>query len=191
MLITGIRHAISSELDTHRSAIFMRYLMHYLKMCAFLGVMLPIVIGAYYFFDTQMKEETVTNKYYQVMDNLNQIEYYFFTDSYHFLSDIIFYENTNVADRIIFHRTPILKTVTNVTNRSDRFIYTCKPSNIYAWPLIIVALTFVCSVIFITQTWSLKKRRESIKYDSKVNLGIINALLCVMTIIAAFFRIMY
>ena len=191
MLITGIRQAINSELDTRRSGVFMRYLIHYLQMFAFIGVILPVVIVVDYFNETQTKDEIVTNKYYQVMDNLNQIEYHFFTASYRFLSDNIFYENTNISDRIVFHHTPILKTVTSVTHRSGRTIYTCKPNNVYGWPIIIVGITFICSLIVIIRTWGLLRKNKNIKYDSKVNLGIINAVLCLITIVAAFSQILY
>ena len=190
MLITGIRHAISSEFDVQRSAIFMKYLMHYLKMFALLGLMLPIVIGVDYFCKTQTKEETVSNKYYQVMDNLNQIEYYFQAGSHRFLSDIIFYENTNVADQITFHQTPIFKTVTSVTYAAERFVYTCKPNNIYGWPILIIGLTFIGSVFVIFKTIGKTKNNGNIEYNAKVNLGILNAILSIFTIVATFFHIL-
>jgi len=191
MLITGIRHAISSELNTHRSAIFMKYLIHYLEMFALLGVILPIAIGVDYYCVSKTKDEVITNKYQQPIDNMNQLEYYLYTDSYHFLSDIIFYENTKLSDRVTLHLTPIFKTVTSVTNRSDRAIYTCKPSNIYGWPLIIVGLMFICSVVFIIKTWGLSRKHEQIKYDAMINLGIINSILCSFTIIATFCHILH
>ncbi|MCL2312162.1 MAG: hypothetical protein FWC41_06715 [Firmicutes bacterium] len=184
MLITGIRHAISTELDTRRSSIFMRYLYQYLEMFAFLGIILPIVIGVDYFCVSKLKDVTVTNKYYQVMDNLNQIEYYFYTDSYRFLSDVIFYENTKISDKITLHRTPIFHTVTCVTSSSDQLVYMCKPTNVYGWPFIIVALTFICSIIFIIKTWGWMRNSEFIKYDSMINMGIINAILCIFIIVA-------
>jgi len=191
MLITGIRHAINSELDIRRSAVFMKYLIHYLKMFAFIGMILPVVICVDYFCDSQTKDEIVTNKYYQIIDNLNQIEYYFNTGSHRFLSDIIFYENTNVGNHITFHLTPIFKTVTNVSHQSNRIVYICKPTNIYGWPIIIVGLTFICSIFVMIKTMTMRKKTEYIEYDSKVNVGIINAILCVFTIIATYFHILH
>ena len=190
MLITGIRNAISSELDVRRSVVFMRYLIHYLEMFAILGVILPITISADYFCDTQTKDEIVTNKYYQVMGNLNQIEYYFYTGSYRFLSDFIFYENTNVSDEITIHFTPIFKTVTSVTRQSGQLVYTCKPSSIYGWPILIIGLTFICSIIVLLKSRVFKKS-ENLEYDSRVNFGIINAILCLFTIVAIFFQILH
>ena len=189
MLITGIRHAISTEYDMRRSSIFMRYLLQYLEMFAFIGILLPIFIGTDYFCDTKLKDEIVTNKYYQVMDNLNHIEYYFYTDSYRFLSDVIFYENTKIADRITLHRTPIFSIVTCVTHSSDRLVYTCKPTSVYGWPIIIVGLTFICSLIFIIKTWGMIRKSETVKYDAMINLGIINAILCSFVIVAILFHI--
>jgi len=191
MLIPGIRYQLNAELDTHRSSAFMRYLIHYLQMFAFLGVIIPIVIGVDYFCDPQAKEEKVVNKFYRVMDSMNQIEYHFFTGSYHFISDVIFYENTNIEDIITLIRTPIFKTVTYVTHRSDRAEYKCRPHSVYSWPIIVAGLTFVCSIIWIIKTWRWSRKREQIKYDSMINLGIINAILCAFTIVATLFNILH
>lgn len=188
MLITGIRHAINSEHDIHRSTVFMRYLVHYLDMFAFIGMILPLVIGVDFFLNAQTKEEIITSRYYEVMDNLH-IEYYLHTDSYRFLSDVLFYENTKVADQVTFHRTPIFKAVTSVSHQSNKLVYTCKPTNIYGWPLIIVMVSFVFSVILIIKTWGLIRKHEIIKYNSMVNLGIINAILCIFMILAVFLHI--
>ena len=190
MLISGIRHAISSELDVRRSAVFMKYLIHYLEMFAIIGVILPIVIVADFFYAPQTKDEIITNKYYQVMDNMNQIEYYLYTGSYRFLSDIIFYENTNISDHITFNYTPIFKTVTSVSRKNNQLVYTCKQQSIYGWPIIIVALTFICSLIVIIKS-ILRKKPDDIEYDSKVNLGIINSIMCVFIILATFFHILH
>ncbi|MDR2914122.1 MAG: hypothetical protein LBV74_04725 [Tannerella sp.] len=191
MLINGIRHKLGSEVDARRSASFLRYLIHYLQMFAFLGVIVPILIGVDYFIVPETQDETVTNKFYQVMDNLNQIEYHFFTDSYRFISDIVFYENTDIGDQIILYRTPIFKTITNVSHQAEQGVYICKPTSIYGWPLIVVGLTFICSLIMIIKTWGWIRKRNHVKYDSVVNLGVINAFLCVITIIAILFHIPY
>ena len=191
MLIAGIRHQISAELDTHRSARFLRYLIHYLQMFAFLGVIIPIVIGVDYFSAPQSKYEIVTNKYSIIINEMNQIEYHFNTNSsYHFLSNIIFYENTNIQDRITLVCTPIFKTVTNVLNHSEREVYRCKPNSVYGWPLIIAGLTFICSIIYFIKAWGWIRKCKQIKYDSVINMGIINSLLCIFVIIAVFFQIL-
>jgi len=190
MLITGIRHAINSELDARRSAVFIRYLIHYLEMFAIIGVILPVVIGVDYFYAPQTKEEQITYKYYQIMDNMNHIEYYFHAGPYRFLSDIIFYENTNVNDRVTFHYTPIFKKVTSVSSRNNRFVYTCRQQSIYDWPILIVGLTFICSIFVIIKTVLMKKTKDVV-YDSNVNFGIINTILCLFTILATYSNILY
>ena len=190
MLITGIRHTINSEVDTRRSATFMRYLIHYLQMFAFLGAVIPIVIGVDYFCTPQTIDEIVTNKFYVVIDQMNQTEYHVSTRSYHFVSNIIFYENIGIEDHITLQCTPIFKTVTNVIKHADSVDYNCKPSNVYSWPLIVVVITFACSIIFIVKTWGWIRKRKQIKYDAVVNLGIINALLCMFVIFATFFRML-
>jgi hypothetical protein len=158
-------------------------------MFAIIGIILPIIIGVDFFYAPQTKDDVVTNKYYQVMDNMNQIEYYLYTGSYKFLSDIIFYENTNVSDRITFHYTPIFKTVTSVSRQNNQLVYTCKQQSIYGWPILIVALTFIFSIIVIIKI-SIMRKSENVEYDSKVNLGIMNAIFCLFTIVATFFHIL-
>ena len=187
MLITGIRQALNAELDIRRSAVFLKYLIHYLEMFALLGIILPVTIATDFYCEKQKRDEMVTNKYFQVADNLNHIEYYINTDSYHFLSDNIFFEKTNINDRIVLHCTPIFHTVTYVTNQIERDVYTCKPNNIYGWPIILVGLTFVFS--FCLVIWSLFRKNENYQYNAMVNLGIINAILCLFTITATFFHI--
>ena len=191
MLITGIRHQITAELDTHRSAKFMRYLIHYLQMFAFLGVMMPVIIVVDYFCNPKMKDEVVINKYYHVLDNMSQMEYHFFTGSYHFLSDVIFYENTNIEDHINLICTPIFKTVTHVTNRTEKVEYKCKPHSVYSWPILVAGLTFVFSIIWMTKTWGWFRKRKQIKYDSIINVGIMNAIMSFFIIIATFFNILH
>ena len=191
MLITGIRHQINDELDTYRSSTFMKYLIHYLHTFALLGMIIPIVIGVDYFCNPKTKEEKVINKFYQVVDNTGQIEYHFYTGSYHFLSDVVFFENTNIEDHVALICTPIFRTVTCVVNRIERIEYRCKPQNVYSWPIIVACLTFICSMIWITKTWGWNRKRKQMKYDSMINLGIINAILCLFIIIATFFNIMH
>jgi hypothetical protein len=160
-------------------------------MFAFVGVILPISIGVDYFYEPQTKDAIVVKKYYQVTDNLNQMQYYLFTDSYNFLCDAIFYENTNVNDPVTLNRTSIFKVVTNVSRRSDQMVYTCRQHSVYGWPIIVVGLTFICSVVLISKTCGLRKTCEYIKYDSTVNLGIINAIMCSFIIVATFFNVLY
>ncbi len=191
MLINGIRHKLGSESDARRSASFMRYLIHYLQMFAYMGAIIPIVIGIDYFLTPETKKEVVIERYYQIMNQLNDIEYHFRTDSYHFLSDKIFFENTDENDEVTFYYTPIFKTITDVTHRVNQSVYVCKPNSIYGWPLIVVGLTFICSIIMIIKTWGWIKKRNHIKYDSVVNLGVLNAFLCAITIIAILFHIPY
>ena len=191
MLITGIRHKINSELDSRQSALFMRHLIHYLRMFAYLGVIIPCLIVVDYFCAPQIKDEKVTNKYHMVMDNLNHIEYHFFTDSYRFLSDKSFYENTNIKDNVTFYYTPIFNSVTYVSHVVGQGVYVCKPSNVYGWPLFVAGITFICSIIILVKTIGRTKKRESFKGDSMVIMGLINAFLCSITIIATIFQISY
>ena len=191
MLISSIRHKISSELDARRSVSFSRYLMHYLRMFALLGTIIPVFLGIDYFCSPKTKDKIVVNKYYQVVDNLNDIEYHFFTDSYNFLSSVGFYENTNIGDKIILQYTPIFNTVTHVSRNISGNVYTCNPKSIYSWLFIIVVLTFICSIIIVFKTWGWIKKREYIKYDSLITLGVINSFLCLITILTGILHITY
>lgn len=191
MLITGIRHKINSELDSRRSALFTRYLIHFFRMFGWLGIIFPVLIVVDYFSGPKTNDEIVTNKYYVVMDHLNHIEYHFLTDSYRFISDVGFFENTNIEDRIILYRTPIFKTVTYVSSKVGQSVYVCKPPSIYGWPLIIAALTFILSILVIIKTWNWQRKRKFTKYDSVINIGVVNLFLCTITIVAILFHIPY
>ena len=154
-------------------------------MFAYMGVIIPVFVGIDYFTAPKTKNEIVINKYYEVKNNLNQIEYHFFTESERFLSDIIFYENTDIDDQVTFYYTPIFNSITKVTSGS----YTCEPNNIYGWLLIVIGLTFICSAVVVIKTWGWIKKREHVKYDSVVNWGVINAFLCIFTILVSLFHI--
>jgi len=160
-------------------------------MFAFLGVMIPFLIVVDYFCTPLTKDEMVTNKYHILTNNLNQIEYRFYTDTYHFFSDVGFYENTNIKDQITLYYTPIFKSITYVSHKVGQSVYVCKPSNVYGWPLIVAGVTFICSIIILVKTWGRKRRHESIKGDLMVILGLINAFLCAITIVATLFNIPY
>ena len=114
MLITGIRQKLNVEFNTHRSALVSRYLIHIFQMFAFLGIIFPVLIVYDYVSEKQKDDEILRDKYYKLMDNLNQIEYCFFTDTYQFYSDKTFFEHANKDDMITLFRTTIFKTVTNV-----------------------------------------------------------------------------
>ena len=187
MLITGIRRKVGSELDERRSSLFTRYLIHYSRMFAFIGLFFTILIVVDYYCVRHSKDKSIINRYYKITDNLNHPEYHFFIDSYRFTSDVVFYENTNIGDNVNVQFTPIFKTITNVTHGD----YECNPNNLYGWPLIIIGLTFFCSSYVILKTWGWMKKRIYVKYDSVVNWGIINFILCIITLIFIFFHIPY
>lgn len=190
MLISGIRQKLSHEFNRRRSASVMQYLFHYLQMFAFLGIIFPVLlIIDCRFLEEQTNDEIVTDKYYKLRDNLNSIEYFIFTDSYRFLCDDVFFEHINKDDNIKIIRTQIFKTVTSVTYRKDFKVYKCNPTNIYKWPIFIVALTFICSIVTLIILCKWRKKREYIQSDSAINFGIFNALLCLITIFAAIFQI--
>jgi hypothetical protein len=160
-------------------------------MFGWLGIIFPVLIVVDYFSGPKTNDEIVTNKYYVVMDHLNHIEYHFLTDSYRFISDVGFFENTNIEDRIILYRTPIFKTVTYVSSKVGQSVYVCKPPSIYGWPLIIAALTFILSILVIIKTWNWQRKRKFTKYDSVINIGVVNLFLCTITIVAILFHIPY
>jgi len=186
MLIVGLRHKIVSEIDSRRSSLFTRYLMHFLQMFAFLGVIFPVLIGVDYYSAAQTKNEVVKKKHYKLVNHINHIEYYIKTDSYDFLFDIDFYEKTAINDQLTFYLTPIFKTITKISHKSEDQESINKPDNIYGWPLIVVGLTFICSVIMIIRLWGWTKKRDRVNYDSVVNLGVINGFLCIIVIIFIF-----
>jgi len=155
-------------------------------MFAWLGLIIPILIGIDYFCAPQTKDEVVTNKYYKSWDNMHHVEYHIYTDSYHFLSDKAFYDNTVIEGSVTFHYTPIFKSITFVLRNSGQDSYKCEPSNIYGWPIIVAVTTLICSIIVVVKTWGWSKKNKKLKFDAVANLGIVNIFLCAITIVALF-----
>jgi hypothetical protein len=191
MLITGIRQKMKSESNARRSAVVARYLIHFFQMFAFLGIIFPVLICVDYFSETQSDEEIIKDKYYKLMDNLNHIEYCFFTENYHFLSDKIFYDHTNKDDVVTLSRTPIFRTVTNVAHYANSTVCNFKPYNLYGWPVVFTFITFFLSIMLIVMTRFWINKRINIKYDTILNFGILNSIFCTITIVATLFHIPY
>jgi len=159
-------------------------------MFAYLGIIFPVLIFIdYSVFEQSVRNENVVEKYYKLRDNLNSIEYHIYTNSYHLLSDQIFFEQINKNDNIKIFRTKIFKTVTNVTIRKDFAVYKCNPTNIYNWPIFIIGLTFICSTITLFLVYFFNKKRDAVKNDTIINFGIFNAIICLITIFSALFQI--
>ena len=188
MVITGIRHKIRSEADERQSASFTKFLMHYLRMFAILGVMFPCLIGIDYALKQKTMEDTVTNKFYKVTGNINGTEYHIYTGSYHFISNQIFFDQINKGDNLTYFYTPVFRTITDVSYQVGQNVYQCMPAGIYGWPIIVAALTLLCSTILLIKTRTGKSYNVS-KFDSMVNLGIVNAFMCVFVLIAVLFHI--
>lgn len=187
MVITGIRHKIRSDIDRRRSAYFTRYLLHYLRMFALLGIFIPVLIGIDYMLAPKTLTETVNNKFYLVRDDKDYTQYHFFTESHHFIANTLFYEHTEIDDEVTYYYTPIFHTLTDVSHQVDSNVYICKPFNIYNWPVIIAVLTLICSTILLIKT----RRKHTSRYESVINLGVINAFLCIFTIMVTVFHIPY
>ena len=187
MLITGIHHKMRSEADTHRSRVFKRHLIHYLKIFAFVGIIFPVLIVIDYFLEPIAKEDTVTMKYI-VPIRTSRIDYYIYTDSHGFRSDRLFFENTYVGNKVTFLRSSIFDVSTNVTNVNKGVVYVCELKNVYVWLLVVGVATFILSTMMLIKLWD---KRKHAKNDSLINIGIINALLCIITIVAALFQKLY
>jgi len=190
MLISGIRHKINAETDARRSAILMKYVVHYMQMFAFLGVIIPILVSVDYFLTPQAKGEKVVNKFALAMEHAHKIEYYFLSDSRRFCTDAMFYENANVGDEIIFLCTPVFHIATIVTSRINGVVYECKLPSVYGWAFIFIGVTFLSSAFMIVKTWNWKRQKKYLKYDFMVNFGIINTVLCIVVLVAVLFDIL-
>ena len=189
MFIAGIRFRVSSDLDSKRSSIITNYLIHFIQMFAYMGIIIPALVGVDYFINLKTDNEIITNKYIQQV--YDEIEFHIVTEKFHFKSDINFYESIEIGDNICFYLTPIFRNVTNVTFRNGAHLLTYKMFNIYSWFLIIIIVTFVTSIIVVAKIWNWIKKREKIKYDSVINIGIINCFLCLITFIGVFFQILF
>ena len=187
MLITGVRNRILSETNTRSSWNFRRYLIHYIQMFAIMGIIFPIVIASDYFSEPKTINAAVTKKYYTPIYD-NTIYYYVNTELYNFRSDKNFFENVEIGEVITFGYTPIFSVFTIVTRRSGNLFYKCELDNVYGWPLVIAGLTFLLSTILI---FKLRRKRKNKEYDSLINLGLINAFICIIIIVAVLFQNLY
>ena len=187
MLITSIRHKVNSELDAYQSASFMRYLMHFLRMFAYLGIIFPILIGVDYYLEPLKTDETVINKYHE-QSHYGNVIYRLYTDSHQFFPDNYLYTHTEKGDKITIHFTPIFSTVTFVSKEINSNVYMCNARSIYGVLIILVCLTFLFSIFLIIKTWGWIKKRKRIKFNIAVNVGIVNAFLCLMTLLAVLFH---
>jgi hypothetical protein len=75
---------------------------------------------------------------------------------------------------------------TNVSYLHNGIVYNCNISVVYIWLFIISFLTFVISIIVIIKTHGNKKKHAYAKFDAIVNIALINALLCLIVIVALF-----
>jgi len=155
-------------------------------MFAYIGIIFPILIGVDYYIDPLKIDEIVINKHHEHV--YGKIVYRVFTDSHHFSSDYYFYKHTEIGDIITFHSTPIFNTITSVTKRTDGAVYNCSIDSIYGMLLILVCLTLVISIIVIIKTWGWIKKQKRIIFNLTVNLGLVNAVLCMMTLLAILFH---
>ena len=185
MVITGIQHKIKSDIDTRRTASFTKYLMHYLRMFAILGIIIPILTGVDYILAPQTQDETVFNKFYQVMNDHENTEYHIYTDSYNFIANVSFYEHIDIGGRVTYYYTPIFNTLTDVSHQAGQIVYLCKPFSVYGWPLVAPILTIICSTILLIKT----RRKKPVRFEAVINLGIINAFLCIFTLVFVLFQV--
>ena len=190
MLIAGVRQKVKSELDTRHSASFMRYLMHFLQMFAFLGIIIPILASVDYFLPPETIDEVVINKYYDPASiHTKYTEYQFITASYSFRSDITFYQNINIGDKVTYLFTPIFKTATNVIFNTRNIEYKCGFTNIYDWKFIIIVVTFLTSTFVVLKTRGWLRKKRNIKHNIITNIAIVNVFLCLMTLVAVLFHL--
>ena len=187
MLISGIRHRVKLELDAQRTDVFKVYLLHYLRMFSFLGVIFPILIGVDYFSKPTEKEEKIINKLY-VPISPNQVHHYIYTETYRFRCDQTLYNKAYIGNNITFQQTPIFKVYTIVSYGSGSDVYSFYVSNVYGWALIIIVATFVLSALLLSQFLS---KQQHIKQDLLINIGIINSLLCCIIVITVLFQKLY
>ena len=190
MLITGIRHKIKTEKNARIAASFIKYLVHFLKMFAFLGIIIPLLLGIDYCCKQHSKNETVTYKYCVTFDNTVFRRIY--TDTFHdFFCDSDFYDNTNIGDKVTYSVTPIFSLYTNVSILTNSRVYICILSRVYIWLFILSFITVTLSIIVIIRTDESERNHKSTKFDYVVNIALINTLLCIIIIVAVLLRTPY
>ena len=187
MLISGIRNKIISEVDARNSGSFKRYLIYYLQMFALLGIIIPALIAVDNLFEPYTNEEVVKNKFY--LKSHTKLDYYIQTENHRFRSDIAFYENSDIGDTIAICNTPIFDVSTNVSKVKDNVVYTCNIDSVYGFLLIIAGIIFFLSIFIFIKIWRNKHNVQ--KYDQIINIGIVNAILCIIIVVAVLFQKLY
>ena len=157
-------------------------------MFAFLGVIISVLVVVDYYTNRLTRVETVTKKYY--IPTHNTVKYYIYTDKNQIQTENDFFENVNVGDKVSFQFTSIFNTDTNVTLKSSGLVRNYKLDSVYGWPLIIVASTFVTSLIVVIKTLGFRKGKREQKSNTVINIGVVNAFLCLMTLAVVLFNLL-
>jgi hypothetical protein len=153
-------------------------------MFAMLGVMMPVLIGVDYVLTPKTQNEAINNKFYLLQNEQEYTQYHLYTESHHFTANAAFYDNAEIGDTVTYYYTPIFHTLTDVSRRENQNIYICKQFSVYGWPLIVTMLTLICSIVLLIRS----RRILTHQYESVINLGVINAFLCMFTIILVLFH---
>ena len=127
LYIDSIFDKINSEDDDLRSNLRRKRIkLILLRVFFFIVLIFLILLGVDYSCKPIEKTEIVSEKYYQVIEDLDKTNYHFATNSYDFLSDIVFYENNSIGDQVTYEITPIFKIVRCVIGSKG----VCFPKNV-------------------------------------------------------------
>jgi hypothetical protein len=179
MFIKGLNKTIAAEIDAVQSELVMTYVIYYSRIIAFLGIIIVLLVGIDYFLDRDVQNDTVVLKYREVINN--EFAYNIVTETYSFKTTQEIYDKTSVTMSIDICKTRLLKSSTFVIIRIDNGAFlSWQVENIYLIPFVMIyILTLVLSVMFILKT----RNHRKISYNENVlNLGIINSILCIITL---------
>jgi hypothetical protein len=119
-------------------------------------------------------------------------EFHIYTDTHSFVCDYNFYSNTAISDKVTYKVTPIFRLSTNVAGvGGDTAVYKCVVWDIYIVVFIMAFVTFLISIIIISKTWGWERNINNIKFDYLVNIALINAFICIITVLIILLRAPY
>ncbi|MDR0714437.1 MAG: hypothetical protein LBF89_09310 [Bacteroidales bacterium] len=174
LLIPGVRRKIKQDTDARHTAVFTCYLLAYLQIFAFLGVICPVLIAVDYFIERNISSETVINKQQKTWYN-KATDYYLYLTDKTITVNRLAYEQIRMNDAVNLHHTVIFKTLTDITFRKGAEVYISRPFGIYRWPLCFAVLSFIFSAFLLLKNTPASK----VNRDILISAGLLNFFTCV------------
>ncbi|MDR1666235.1 MAG: hypothetical protein LBS03_00865 [Bacteroidales bacterium] len=174
LMIPGVRRKIKLDADARQTAVFTCYLLPYLQIFAFLGVIFPLLIATDYFLERQIDRETVADKRQQTWPN-GETDCYLLSNDRLIAVNPLAYKQLAVGDTFYLHHTVIFHTLAEISYSSGADVYLSRPFGIYRWPICFACLALVFSVFLLLKNTPTSK----VNRDVLISAGLLNFFACV------------